>query len=336
VHNTGEPSAVVDDKGKYRIHAVAEMTGIPAATLRAWERRYGVPEPRRTESSYRVYSDADVELIRRVRELCEQGMAPSEAAKLVTAGLERREAPAGEHVDPFAHAAEAILQAVAAYDPHRIEGAVQHALALGPAAVVFGRVLRPAMIAIGDRWHDGTFSVGQEHMATAIVEAAVSSMLRLCAREDAERTAVVACFADETHTMPLLGFGLHMATWGFDVVRLGSRTPPSAIRQAIEELAPAVVGLSVTITPEGHRARELVEEYAAACGDTPWVVGGSATSGIAELVEQRGGIVLEGLEPRPLRSAIEALVAKSRKRRSAGRKDDRVQQGHEPDHEPDH
>ena len=108
----GDPSAVADDKGKYRIHAVAEMTGIPAATLRAWERRYGVPEPRRTESSYRVYSDADVELIRHVRELCEQGMAPSEAAKLVMADLERRKVPSANSADPFAHAAAAIVEAV--------------------------------------------------------------------------------------------------------------------------------------------------------------------------------------------------------------------------------
>jgi DNA-binding transcriptional MerR regulator/methylmalonyl-CoA mutase cobalamin-binding subunit len=304
-----------DEKGKYRINAVAEMTGIPAATLRAWERRYGVPEPRRTESSYRVYSDADVELIRRVRELCEQGMAPSEAAKLVMADFEHRRAPSANSADPFAHAAEAIVQAVAAYDPHQIESAVRHAMALGPAAVVFERVLRTAMIEIGQRWHDGVFSVGQEHMATSIVEAAGASMLRLVAREDAERTAVVACFADDTHTMPILGLSLHMATWGFDVVRLGARTPPLAIRQAVDELEPAIVGLSVTITPVGHRARELVEEYAAACGDTPWVVGGGAAPGLAQLVEQHGGSVVEGLEPRQLRSAIEGLLAKNRRGR---------------------
>jgi MerR family transcriptional regulator, light-induced transcriptional regulator len=306
---------VSDDKGKYRIHAVAEMTGIPAATLRAWERRYGVPEPRRTESSYRVYSDIDVELIRRVRELCEQGMAPSEAAKLVMADFERRKAPSANSADPFAHAAEAIVQAVAEFDPHQVESAVRHAMALGPAATVFDRVLRPAMVEIGQRWHDGVFSVGQEHMATSIVEAATSAMLRLVAREDAERTAVIACFADDTHALPILGFALHMATWGFDVVRLGARTPPHAIRQAVEELDPALVGLSVTMTPVGHRARELVEEYAAACGDTPWVVGGTAAPDLAELIEQHGGTVVEGFDPRPLRNIIEGLVAKGRKRR---------------------
>lgn len=315
-----ETNTVADDKGKYRINAVAEMTGIPAATLRAWERRYGVPEPRRTESSYRVYSDADIELIRRVRELCDQGMAPSEAAKLVLADFEQRKAPSANSADPFTHASDAIVHAVDAFDPHQVESAVRHAMALGPAATVFDRVFRPAMIEIGNRWHDGVFSVGQEHMATSIVEAATSSMLRLVAREDAERTAVVACFADDTHTLSSFGFALHMASWGFAVVRLGARTPPHAIRQAVEELEPAIVGLSVTITPVGHRARELVEEYAAACGDTPWVVGGNAATDLAELIEQHGGTVVEGFDARQLRSTIEALVAKGRKRRRGGDK----------------
>lgn len=306
---------MTDDKGKYRINAVAEMTGIPAATLRAWERRYGVPEPRRTESSYRVYSDADIELIRRVRELCDQGMAPSEAAKLVMADLEQRHIPSANSSDPFTSATEAIVHAVEAFDPSQVENAVRHAMALGQASVVFDRVFRPAMVEIGQRWHDGVFSVGQEHMATSIVEGAASAMLRLVAREDADRTVLVACFADDTHTMGSVGFALHMASWEFNVVRLGARTPPHAIRQAVEELDPAIVGLSVTITPAGHRARELIEEYASACGETPWVVGGHAATDLTELIVQHGGTVVEGLDARQMRSTIEALVTKGRKRR---------------------
>lgn len=309
-------NGVADDKGKYRINAVAEMTGIPAATLRAWERRYGVPEPQRTESSYRVYSDADIELIRRVRELCDQGMAPSEAARTVMIDAEQRKAPSANSADPFVHASDAIVHAVEGFDPKQVESAVRHAMALGPASTVFDRVFRPAMIEIGQRWHDGVFSVGQEHMATSIIESATAAMLRLVSREDSDRTAVVACFADDTHTLSSFGFALHMASWGFNVVRLGARTPPHAIRQAVDELSPALVGLSATVVPASHRARELVEEYAAACGDTPWMVGGSAAADLAELVEQHGGtIVTEGVEPRQLRSTIEGLVAKSRKRR---------------------
>ena len=64
----------------YRIHTVAEMTGVNPVTLRAWERRYGVPQPIRTPSAYRLYSDHDVQQIRRMLQLSESGLAASEAA----------------------------------------------------------------------------------------------------------------------------------------------------------------------------------------------------------------------------------------------------------------
>jgi DICT domain-containing protein len=48
------------------IKDVAERTGIAAGTIRMWEQRYGFPEPQRTASGYRRYSDGDVEALRRV------------------------------------------------------------------------------------------------------------------------------------------------------------------------------------------------------------------------------------------------------------------------------
>jgi DNA-binding transcriptional MerR regulator len=67
----------------YRIHWVAEQTGVPEATLRAWERRYQVPTPARTPSGYRVYSRQDVDAVKRMRELCDSGMSASEAAQVI-------------------------------------------------------------------------------------------------------------------------------------------------------------------------------------------------------------------------------------------------------------
>lgn len=81
-----------DEQGRYRINWVSEQTGISEATLRAWERRYRVPEPARTPSGYRVYSVNDVEKVRRMRELCAGGMSPSEAALAVAQRKPRADA----------------------------------------------------------------------------------------------------------------------------------------------------------------------------------------------------------------------------------------------------
>ncbi len=71
------------DRNRYRINSVSEQTGVPEATLRAWERRYQVPKPLRTPSGYRLYSPHDVQQVQQIRALCEGGMSPADAAKEV-------------------------------------------------------------------------------------------------------------------------------------------------------------------------------------------------------------------------------------------------------------
>jgi DNA-binding transcriptional MerR regulator len=307
---------ISDAKGKFRIQAVADMTGVPAATLRAWERRYGVPVPERTESAYRLYTEQDVELIRRLRELTEAGMAPAEAARLVQRVAEA-DVAVDPSEDPFAVAREAILEAVEDFDPTRLELSVRRTMFLGSAPTVFDQVLTPVMRTVGDRWHAGLLSVGQEHMATEVLGSAARDMLRLVVPEEGAPVAVLGCFADEEHALPLYGVAFRLAQWGFRPVILGARTPPVAIRHAVERLQPALVGLSITVPPPAYRARELVNEYADACGQSGWMCGGAATLDLAALIQASGGIVVQGTDVRSLRAAVESLVPKTRKRSEA-------------------
>jgi DNA-binding transcriptional MerR regulator len=74
---------MTDSTGRFRINWVADTTGVPEATLRAWERRYQVPKPSRTPSGYRLYSQEDVAQVHKMRELCEAGIAAADAAREV-------------------------------------------------------------------------------------------------------------------------------------------------------------------------------------------------------------------------------------------------------------
>jgi DNA-binding transcriptional MerR regulator len=293
--------------GRYRIQAVAEMTGVSSATLRAWERRYGIPAPRRSSSSYRLYSDRDVELIRRVRELCEAGMAPSEAARSVLTIDEDSAELARIEADNDELAVRRILDAVEHFDPDRIEAAIKSTLFLGPAVTLFERVFSPALVQIGDRWADGSLSVAQEHLAAEILGSTMRFLLRLVQPERSRRLVVLACFADEEHTGPLYGVGLRLATWGIKSIVLGARTPPDAVRHILDQLKPSLVGLSVSIPPTPERARELIDGYATACGTTPWMVGGRSASAVRELVEAAGGHIAPTANER-LHDLIDDLV----------------------------
>ncbi|MEJ7734970.1 MAG: MerR family transcriptional regulator [Polyangiaceae bacterium] len=172
------PSAI----GRYRIQAVAGLTGVPAATLRAWERRYGVPTPARTASAYRLYSDQDVDRVRRMRALIERGIAASRAAEEVLAERESSDPPqAAADGDAFAAVVARIVAAAMRFDERGLEEAVALAAASGSALAVFERVLGPAVNRVGDLWHRGQATVAQEHLISYVVLRKSMELLHLAA-----------------------------------------------------------------------------------------------------------------------------------------------------------
>jgi CheY-like chemotaxis protein len=83
----GRGSAVVNSRPVYSIGAVAQMLGIPPATLRTWEERYGLPVPQRSPGGHRVYSRDQVDQLRFVKAQLTQGMAPADAHRLLAERL---------------------------------------------------------------------------------------------------------------------------------------------------------------------------------------------------------------------------------------------------------
>ncbi|WP_373045865.1 MerR family transcriptional regulator [Vulgatibacter sp.] len=304
--------ATSPELGRYRIQAVAQMTGVPAATLRAWERRYGVPTPARTASAYRLYSDRDVELVTRMRDLLAEGIAAAQAAATVLALP--LPAPAAGSADAWEQAGAAIVEATRRFDVAALEGAVRQALTLGSAATIYERVLGPTLREVGDLWHAGLLSVAQEHLATQVLESTVRSMLRLVQPPTPARAVVLGCMAEETHTLGLYGAAFHFTGWGYRTVILGARTPPEAVADAVAGIEPAAVGLSMVMPLPRAAARRLLAAYGEACGSIPLLLGGRAAPSLASLVEELGGLCV-GEDLVGARGRVEALLATRQRRK---------------------
>jgi len=300
---------------RYRIQAVSNMCGISTATLRAWERRYGVPSPARTASAYRLYSDDDVALIKKMRDHVNSGMAAAEAARAV---LEARGAAPPVPIngtDAFSDARDRIVEATIRFDPEALEAEVNKTLSLGPAVGIFERTLGPALERIGDLWHEGKITVAQEHLASQILGATLLHLLRLAQPPDSGRRVLLAGFAEEDHVLGLFGVGLRFCSWGFRAILLGARTPPAAVARAVDSLRPEVVALTSSMAPDPPKARELVDAYADGCRNTVWIVGGRGGQAMRPFIETRGGLVA-GEDLNEVRTQIErALTAQRRVRR---------------------
>jgi DNA-binding transcriptional MerR regulator/methylmalonyl-CoA mutase cobalamin-binding subunit len=280
----------------YRIHVAAELSGVRVELIRAWERRHGVLVPRRTAAGYRVYTDRDVALLRRLKQLTEEGVSISEAAAMVPRLLEELDAarvlPEPGATNVQAWLAE-LLDAARALNQARVAEVLDEVLAALSPLKAFDEVLLPLQREVGERWHAGTFSVGQEHLVTQEVRARLINLLH-AAPDRGRRRAVLACFPEEQHELGLLGVALRLRHAGMSVTLLGQRVPTEEVGRMARELKADVVGLSAVTDLGARDFKETLSRILEGMPrGTPVWVGGAAARLHREVGERLGAHVFE-------------------------------------------
>lgn len=142
-----QPGLPLEREELFPIREVSRLTGVNPVTLRAWERRYGLIQPTRTESGHRLYSMTDVERVRSILGWIDRGVAVSKVGKILA-----RVAPlqALSHIIPsdlvqadYAQWQQQVQAAVSTFDEVRLEQIYGQIFSSYPLAVVFQDILLP-------------------------------------------------------------------------------------------------------------------------------------------------------------------------------------------------
>ncbi|MFZ5446009.1 MAG: MerR family transcriptional regulator [Myxococcota bacterium] len=279
----------------YRINVVAEMVGISESLLRAWERRYGVVKPRRSPGGFRVYSDSDVELLKRINQLVKEGMSIGDVAPMLP---DLQKEVAARHTSPAPTAAAAksrveewmrrALVAAELSDQPAVEAVLDEALTVLPPLVAAEELLMPLQREVGDRWHAGSFDVAQEH---AVSHAVRVRMLRLIHATSTGwgRHVVCACFPEELHDLGLLYAALRFRNAGLRVTYLGARTPVNDVVSMATRVKADLVALSASqALPRDHVVSTLAQLRKGLPASTRLVVGGAGAEALADDVTKTG------------------------------------------------
>jgi MerR family transcriptional regulator, light-induced transcriptional regulator len=243
----------------YNTQAVVQLTGVPAPTFRSWERRYSVPRPARLPGGQRLYSEADVALIRWLHARTGEGMTISRAVRLLEA---RRAEPASEPAAAsrsFPHLLADLLERLLAFDASGAQRVMGEALALYPLEDVCLALFQPALVEVGERWHQGTVSVATEHFATHLIRRKLVALLQVYDSSDQGRPVLLACAAEELHEIGLLLVALFLARRGWPVVYLGASVPSESLQVAAQRLQPPLVILSATTEEAARHLAEAAE-----------------------------------------------------------------------------
>ncbi|PJF34679.1 MAG: MerR family transcriptional regulator [Candidatus Thermofonsia Clade 1 bacterium] len=255
------------DEPIYNMKAVEQQTGISAATLRAWERRYLLIEPKRTPSGYRLYSDRDIALLRWVRQQMNEGLTISRVVAMLEAARQNGEAIYVEPQDPVALARQTpqppsdfvqpLVQALISLDTERADEVIEQTFALYTMPTVYVEVIAPALIEIGELWHRGEISISIEHFATTYLRGRLLSLLQAYLHRTDMPMIIVGCAPGERHEIGALIFAVMLRQQGFNAIYLGQDVPVDDIVQTALQERAAMVCLSANNQASALALREV-------------------------------------------------------------------------------
>jgi MerR family transcriptional regulator, light-induced transcriptional regulator len=268
-------------EGYLRIGELSRRTGVSVELLRAWEKRYGLLDPARSDGGFRLYSDADVARVQSMQRHLGEGLAAAEAAR-------RALAPAPAVAPTNGGLVEAsrreLAEALAAFDEARAHAVFDRLLATLSLDTLLDEVLLPYLHELGEAWERGDATVAQEHFASALMRGRLLGLGRGWGGGVGPQ-ALLACPPGELHDLGLIAFGLALRARGWRITYLGQDTPLDAIADQARALKPQAVVLALTRSePDAAEARELAR---LAKGLPLWLAGAGATEQLAKAAGAR-------------------------------------------------
>jgi DNA-binding transcriptional MerR regulator/methylmalonyl-CoA mutase cobalamin-binding subunit len=269
------------------MRVVIRRTGLTADLLRAWERRYGVVAPERSEGGQRLYSDEEIERLSLLRRATVAGRNISQIANLGRPELEALVAEdesvlAKERVPPESSAQaawyfEAARQAIQRLDGAELEALVRRAAMQLSSETTIDEVLIPLLHDLGESWHRGEITPAHEHLGTAAIRRVLSWISGSAIVSHYAPTVLVATPANQRHELGAKIAATTASTEGWRVTYLGCDLPADAIASAAVQSGAALVALSMifpvddpNLVPEVVRIRQLLPPQ------VPLVAGGGA------------------------------------------------------------
>lgn len=251
----------------FNLKAVVEATGVTADALRAWERRYGLPDPARTEAGHRIYSRRDIDIIRWLVARQEEGLRIGRAVELWHSLEEegqdplRRMPPPPEPAamptgDKTADLREQWVSACLAFDDRQAERILTQSFALFPPEVVVLEIIQEGVAEIGQLWYAGEATVQQEHFASRLAMRRLEALMMSAPSPTRRGRILVACPPEEEHVIGPSILVLLLRRAGWDVVYLGADVPLMQMERTVDATNPDLVILAAQ---QLHTAANLLE-----------------------------------------------------------------------------
>ncbi|MGQ9832588.1 MAG: MerR family transcriptional regulator [Candidatus Villigracilaceae bacterium] len=236
----------------FNLKVVLRETGLAADTLRAWERRYGLPIPQRSPGGHRLYSQYDIETVKWLMARQNEGLSISRAVELWKDELAKGRDPLTDaqsrpsvsllslpqaiflppetNIDAMrAHWLAACLN----FNEAVAEQVLNQAFSMYSVETVCVDLLQRGMAELGMLWYEGKASVQQEHFASGLAMRRLDALLAATPAPTRNHTILVGCPPEEWHNFSALMLTLFLRRRGFNVIYLGANVPTSRFAETV-------------------------------------------------------------------------------------------------------
>ena len=237
-------STVAPVEEKLTVAAVARRIGVAPATLRTWDRRYGLGPSEHVEGQHRRYCPQDLAKLTMMRRLIIAGVSPSDAAEqarnfkgVVKISKLVKEFEVREDV------VEALYKALQGLDRTFVEATLVHEIDTYGIEGAWTDVIVPTLFLIGEEWENNKKGIEVEHLFSEILKNAFYSRTVPLAKPLNPRPVLLAAVGEEVHSLPVYALAAALCERNIDSYVLGARTPIEAISTMVTRCAPPAIFL---------------------------------------------------------------------------------------------
>ena len=304
---------------KYPIKVVSQMTGLSVHVIRAWEKRYHVVEPDRSDTNRRLYSVEEIEKLKLLNDAVHTGHNIGGIANLSVKELKdllSKEKNKSSSTDKIIVPAEAdkniqeilfdCVSSIRSYDAKKLESILLNASARLTQPVLIEELIVPLVYKVGEMWHDGEIRVANEHLSSSVIRSFLFNLLESYSIVESAPILISATLRGQEHELGALIAGVIAASSGWKVIYLGSSLPSEEIGAVVSHLNAKVVALSIIYpSDDPHLNRELKKLHQILPSGVSVIVGGRAVNGYLDVLDEIGAITVTNTKQ--LRLELEAI-----------------------------
>ncbi|MFZ1291125.1 MAG: MerR family transcriptional regulator [Melioribacteraceae bacterium] len=300
----------MENKNTYPIKVVSNLTGLSIHVIRAWEKRYNVVVPQRSETNRRLYSKEDVEKLKLLSTASAHGYSIGtistlnyyelknllNASKLSESEFSTNRMDQKNEVENTSHL-DKCISAVKELNAHGLEYELYNALKDLSQPKFIDELLTPLLEDIGDMWKSGEIRIVNEHVSSAVIRKILNSLIDNNSIPSNAPSIIIATPKGQLHELGALMIAVIASADGWNVTYMGPDLPAEEIAAAIDRLRPKIVALSIVYPNDDFTLdREMAKLKRLLNNGTKIIAGGRSAKSYGKTLEYLNAKVLDNID----------------------------------------